>query len=149
MTLIKLKLIVIQCCCVCYALLFFYAATSKIIEYSEFRLQIGQSPIISAYATLISYAVPTIEIIIGCLLLIERSRLFALFSGYSLMCLFTAYIYIILNYSPYVPCSCGGILEDMGWKQHLYFNIAFLVFATVAIVFYSNPKIMAINENKK
>lgn len=148
MNIITLKRLTILACCISYALLFFYAAASKTIEYSEFRLQIGQSPIISAYATLISYAIPIIEILIGCLLLIERFRLLALFAGYSLMSLFTAYIYLILNYSPYVPCSCGGILESMDWQQHLIFNIAFLLFAIVAILLSSDHQILATYENQ-
>src|SRR5690606_23761035 len=47
------------------------------------------------------------------------------------MTAFTVYIYLILNYSPFVPCSCGGILEKMGWTEHLWFNIIITLLAIV------------------
>ena len=30
---------------------------------------------------------------------------------------------MILIYSPYVPCSCGGIVSALSWTQHLILNI--------------------------
>ena len=51
------------------------------------------------------------------------------------MVMFTAYIYLILNYSDFIPCSCGGVLEDLSWTQHLIFNIVFIFLAGVAIFF--------------
>src|SRR3970040_1025074 len=50
------------------------------------------------------------------------------------MVMFTAYIFIILNYSPFVPCSCGGILEKMGWKEHFIFNFVFIILAAAGIM---------------
>jgi hypothetical protein len=44
------------------------------------------------------------------------------------------YIYLILEYSEFVPCSCGGILENMGWKSHLIFNGICVIIAGFAIV---------------
>jgi hypothetical protein len=35
---------------------------------------------------------------------------------------FTTYIILILNFSSFIPCSCGGILEKLGWTEHLIFN---------------------------
>jgi hypothetical protein len=32
-----------------------------------------------------------------------------------------------------VPCSCGGILEEMSWNQHMAFNITFIAIAVIAI----------------
>lgn len=54
--------------------------------------------------------------------------------------MFTAYIIVILNYSSFVPCSCGGILEEMGWKEHLIFNIAFTILAAIASVVIATNK---------
>jgi hypothetical protein len=33
--------------------------------------------------------------------------------------------------SPYLPCSCGGILETMNWKEHLVFNLVFVCLAAL------------------
>ncbi|MDR6919500.1 hypothetical protein J2Y40_000330 [Chryseobacterium sp. 2987] len=51
------------------------------------------------------------------------------------MSAFTIYIYIILNYSDFVPCSCGGILEKLGWWEHLLFNIVIVILVFSAIVY--------------
>ena len=47
---------------------------------------------------------------------------------------FTVYIYLILNYSDFVPCSCGGILEKLGWTEHLIFNGICVIMGVVAII---------------
>lgn len=132
-----------------YALLFLYASVAKIIDYQDFRIQLGQSPLFAAIAIPVSIAVPVAEIIVAFLLFSEKFRMPALFAGYGLMCMFSAYIYIILNYSPYVPCSCGGVLEKMDWNQHLLFNLVFVILAAIAIVFSTDPKIIRNYENRK
>lgn len=33
-----------------------------------------------------------------------------------------------------IPCSCGGILESLGWREHLYFNLAFIALAVLALI---------------
>lgn len=116
-----------------YILLFTYAAISKLLDFENFQVQIAQSPLLTAYAGFFSRAIITVELIIAVLLTIRRFRIIALFSAYTIMILFSVYIFIILNYSLYVPCSCGGILERMGWKEHLVFNIIFSIIGIIAI----------------
>lgn len=125
---------IVSIICYIYVVLFTYAATSKLLDFENFRVQLGQSPLLSAFAVWSSIAVPVSEIIIAILLLLPKFRFFGLFAAYSLMVMFTAYIYIILNYSAFVPCSCGGILEKMTWNQHLIFNILFVLLAVFAIL---------------
>ncbi|WP_394368345.1 DoxX family protein, partial [Faecalibacter rhinopitheci] len=120
-----------------FILLFVYAAISKIMDFETFQVQLGQSPILSAYAGVIAYGVIATELIIAGLFIFKRTRLVAYYGGYMLMVAFTVYIYLILNFSDYIPCSCGGILEKMGWTEHLVFNVVFVVFAVVGILFLS------------
>lgn len=124
--------------CYLYALLFIYAAVSKILDFENFRVQLGQSPLLSAFAAWLSWAVPISEIIFAILVLNERTRAIGLFFCFLLMIMFSSYIYIILNYSESIPCSCGGILEKMGWIEHLWFNIGFLVLAVIGILLSNN-----------
>ena len=121
--------------CYLYVLMLVYAATSKILDFENFKIQLGQSPLLSSFADWIAIMVPASELSIATLLVLPRFRFIGLFASYLLMVLFTAYIYIILNYSAFVPCSCGGILEKMTWNQHLIFNIVFIAFAIIAILF--------------
>ena len=128
------KSILVNSICLMYVLLFVYAATSKLLDFENFRIQLGQSPLLSSFARWILFAVPILEIIIAILLLTQKFRLIGLFAAYTLMILFTAYIYIILNYSASVPCSCGGIIQKMTWSEHLIFNLFFVLLAGIAIV---------------
>ncbi|MBQ0148587.1 MAG: hypothetical protein KBS93_09155 [Flavobacteriaceae bacterium] len=117
-----------------FILLFVYAAISKIMDFETFQVQLGQSPILSAYAGLISYGVIATELIIAGLFIFKRTRLVAYYGGYMLMVAFTVYIYLILNFSDYIPCSCGGILEKMGWTEHLIFNVVFVILSIIAVL---------------
>lgn len=127
------KSIIIEGVCLLYVLLFVYAATSKLLDFENFQIQIGQSPLISAFASYISWFIPLLEITICLLLIVPKTRIIGLLASYFLMIMFTTYIFIILNYSSFVPCSCGGILEKLNWTQHLFFNFTFTVLAGFAL----------------
>lgn len=144
--------IIIEVTSYLFILLFVYAAVSKIIDFENFQAQVGQSPLLSAYTGIISYGVLIIEILIAILLSVPKLKLSGLYGSFTLMVLFTAYITIILNYSSNIPCSCGGILEAMGWKEHLVFNCFFVLLAAVAILlhpFQKAPGIMGRNVKKR
>lgn len=132
----KSKSIIIEIICLLYVLLFIYAAISKVLDFENFQVQLGQSPLLSAFASWVSWLVLIVELTIALALIIPRFRTIGLLCALSLMTMFTAYIFIILHYSSFVPCSCGGILEKMTWNIHLVFNIVFIVLAAVAIVFH-------------
>lgn len=117
-----------------FVLLFTYASVNKILDFENFQVQIAQSPLLTAYAGSISYVVIVVELLIVMLLLIRSTRSLGLFFSLGMMMSFTVYIYLILHYSESIPCSCGGILEKMDWKEHLLFNIACVVLAVIAII---------------
>ncbi len=122
-------------------LLFIYAATSKVIDFENFQVQLGQSPMLSAFAKYISYGVIISEIGIAFLLITAQYRIVGLILSYCLMVMFTSYIYIILNYSSFIPCSCGGLLEELTWNEHIIFNLTFVFLIILAIIlstFYSS-----------
>jgi hypothetical protein len=128
------KSIILNSICLLYVVLFVYAAVSKLLDFENFQVQLGQSPLLSAFAGWISYTVPIIEIVIAFFICFERSKLYALYGAFSLMVMFSAYIIIIVNFSPFVPCSCGGILEKMTWNQHLVFNLVVVLLGFWAIL---------------
>jgi len=132
----KYRVFIIEVICFLFVVLFLYAAITKLLEYDTFRTQIGQAPMLTFFAKWIVWIIPSIEIISSILLLIPRLRFFGLFSALVLMSMFTTYIIIILNFSPHVPCSCGGILEKLGWQEHLIFNIGFVGLAILGIKLY-------------
>lgn len=127
-----------------FVLLFLYAAVSKLLDFETFEVQLAQSPLLSAYAGVIAWAVPGLEILIAVLLTLPKYRIQALYAAFTLMVMFTAYIYIILNFSDFIPCSCGGVLEKLSWTQHLIFNIVFIILAGVAVFFTAQRNIKKI-----
>jgi zinc transporter ZupT len=121
-----------------FILLFVYAALSKMLDYRQFRVQVGQSPLLTSYAGQVVWAVPALEIIIALLLAMKSTRLAGLYSSFFLMMLFTAYIIAITRFSDYIPCSCGGILQKMNWNQHMVFNICFVIMGGAATFLLRN-----------
>jgi hypothetical protein len=126
----------VEIICLLFVLLFIYTAVYKIIDFRNFRAVIGQSPMITRYASYVAIGVPFTEIAISGLLVFPRSRLIGLCASFALMLLFSFYIIILLNLSIHLPCSCGGIISDMSWGQHLVFNIVFVILALIGISTY-------------
>ncbi|SFW76175.1 Methylamine utilisation protein MauE [Sinomicrobium oceani] len=131
---------IVETICLLFVVLFTYAAVSKLLEFEKFRAQLGQSPLLTAFADMVVWTIPAVELAISLLLFVPRFRLGALYASLSLMTLFTAYIVAVLYFSPYVPCSCGGILENLGWTEHLVFNLVFIALAIAGIVLYTTPE---------
>lgn len=118
-----------------FIILFVYAALSKLLDFENFKIQLAQSPLLSAYATYIAYVVVIGELLTALLLCFRKTLTIGLYLFLGFMVSFSVYIYLILNHSPFVPCSCGGVLEKMGWKEHLWFNVLFCLLALFCIFF--------------
>ncbi len=129
-----------------FILLWVYAATAKLLEFEQSFVQLSQSPVFTSYASVLVWLVPGIEILLAVLLTLPKTRGLALIGSYLLMCMFTAYIVIILNYADYIPCSCGGILEELNWSQHLIFNVVCIILALMALI-AAKPEITGTDPN--
>jgi hypothetical protein len=123
-----------------FILLFLYAALSKLEAYATFAFQLSKSPFITRYAAVVAWSLPLGEILTALALLIPFTRLTGLFSSLFLMSMFTAYIFAITHFSYYIPCSCGGILSEMSWTVHFYFNIACILLSMAGIFLYGADK---------
>lgn len=132
--------IVIEIACLSFILLFVYAGVAKLLDVEKFRIQIGQSPLLTDIAGFIAWFIPGTEICVSIMLISSRFRLAGLLGAFGLMVLFTAYIISILQFSDYIPCSCGGVLQSLGWAEHLLFNILFILIAVVGIVLQSREQ---------
>ena len=115
-------------------LLLVYTAFSKLLDYNTFKLQLSKSPFITEFATIIAWALPSIEFLVAIALVFNRTRLLGLYASLFLMTMFAAYIYAMLNFSYYIPCSCGGVLTTMTWGQHLWFNLFFITISIIGIL---------------
>ncbi|WP_316834742.1 MauE/DoxX family redox-associated membrane protein [Pedobacter nutrimenti] len=130
------RILLVEIISALFILLFVYAALTKLVDYQKFRIELGKSPLLNSYSRIIAVAIPGIELLISVLIAIKRFQYYVLYLAFSLMAVFSAYIVAILKFSPYIPCSCGGILQSMTWTQHLIFNVGFLSLGAIAILLY-------------
>ncbi|WP_133998679.1 MauE/DoxX family redox-associated membrane protein [Dinghuibacter silviterrae] len=118
--------------------LFGYAAFSKLATYQVFETQLAQSPFITGFASVIVWALPATELLVAATLMagiLKTTYLYiGMFGSLFLMAMFTSYIAMMLGFSFYIPCSCGGILSKMSWTTHLFFNIFSTTLAIVALL---------------
>lgn len=115
-------------------LLFVYTATSKLLDLDTFEWRLAQMPYLSAYADLLQWSVPFSELTITGLLLFPKFRTLGLYASFTLLGLFTIYIIAVLTSDYPTPCSCGGVISTMGWREHILFNGAFMLMALGAIL---------------
>jgi hypothetical protein len=116
-----------------FILLFTYTALNKLIDWFHFKNVLYGAPLIGNKAPFVSRAVPIVELCVSLLLFIPRTRRLGLWGSLALMIVFTAYIGYMLFISSALPCRCGGVLEQMTWNQHFYFNIFFLLLAILGL----------------
>lgn len=116
-------------------ILFLYTGISKLADYGVFKEQIALSPVLEPFAPIIAWLLPVIEFITAALLFIPKCRLVGLYAALCLMVAFTIYISILLTVDEKLPCSCGGIIELLSWKQHLVLNITLIALLALALKF--------------
>ncbi|WP_316818408.1 MauE/DoxX family redox-associated membrane protein [Pedobacter nyackensis] len=136
----KKKELLIEASCALFILLMVYVASSKLIDFSTFRVELGKSPVLTLFAGYVAWFIPLVEIVIAMMLCFDKTRMSGIYAFVTLMTMFTAYIVMILNYSSYIPCSCGGALQNMNWTQHLWFNVGFVLLGCIVVLLYPEPK---------
>ncbi len=94
----NIKTTALKTICLLYVMLFIYAATSKLLDFENFEVQLGQSPLLSIYASWISWLVIFIEVLVAALLVVPKSLTLGLYLALSLMTMFSAYIFILLHF---------------------------------------------------
>jgi hypothetical protein len=125
--------LIIELVCYAYILVFIYAAVYKLFDQPFFEKQLELSPLLGNFSKSTSYLVPMAEVLACILLALPKHRKCGLWFSGLIMVAFTLYILYILTLSDSIPCACGGILNSMGWTEHLVFNIVFVGMSTVAL----------------
>lgn len=117
-------------------LLLLYAALSKIFDYRRFVSVLNMSPLLKGYGAELGIFIPASELMIGLLLFIPASRLSGLYLSILLLLVFTLYLGYMVNFAPDLPCSCGGVIKELSWPQHIVLNIMFIAAAVAALLLY-------------
>ncbi len=133
-----------------FILLFLYTGLSKLNEHTEFQVVLSKSPLLATSSLVLSWLLPVIEIATSALLFFPVTRKCGLVISMMLMALFTLYISYMLLFTPNLPCSCGGVLKQLNWSQHLLFNAFFLLLSILALWLSNKNKLfIAINRNSR
>jgi uncharacterized membrane protein YphA (DoxX/SURF4 family) len=117
-----------------FIILFLYTGIAKLMEFDVFQEQLAESPIMAPVAGIVSIGLPVTEFIVCLLLFFPRFRLKGLYAAFVLMVLFTAYVAILMATSKELPCSCGGIMEELSWEGHLVFNGIMILLSLYALI---------------
>lgn len=141
---IKANVTIAETVSILFIMLFLYTGISKFSDYLVFKEQIAASPILEKIAPYVAWGVPLIELAVVALLIIPRWRLKGMYASLILMILFTGYILAILTFDKTLPCSCGGVIALLSWKQHIIFNSIFILLAALGVAMQSKIK----KENK-
>ncbi|TAL44069.1 MAG: hypothetical protein EPN92_09315 [Chitinophagaceae bacterium] len=123
-----------------FILLFTYTSVSKLLHIDNFIHTLGKSPLFATWAGFTAWSVVFGEWLIALLLLYHPLRLLGLYASLILMSLFTIYIGYMISFSDRLPCSCGGILQQLSWKNHFLLNI-FLTLLAVCGIYYEHKKL--------
>src|SRR5690606_8924360 len=116
-------------------ILWIYAALSKLSDLEVFRIQLSRQPEpVSTMAPVMIWLLPLVELVAAAMLMFEQTRKSGLLLSFFLMLVFTVYVALaVIGYWEDIPCSCGGVLNRLGWKDHLWFNLFFLIIATLGL----------------
>ena len=122
-------------------IIYFYSGIDKLLNFNQFVNNFSKSPFSpQLYLVELCAVIIFLEIGFSALLFFEKTKRISLIGFGIISLLFSLYISLMIFYSPYLPCSCGGIIDLLSWNQHLMLT----VFLTV-ISFYSSFLIK--NEN--
>jgi uncharacterized membrane protein YhaH (DUF805 family) len=116
-------------------LLFAYTAISKLIEFAKFRNVLKEAPLIGNYAMFLAALILVAELVIAFLLIMPRTRKTGLTAATGLLTVFTVYLVFMVFTDLHLPCSCGGIIQQLTRKQHIFFNAFFIVLGITGICY--------------
>ncbi|MBI5370596.1 MAG: hypothetical protein HZA79_01080 [Sphingobacteriales bacterium] len=130
-----------------FVLLFLYTAIMKLRDPGFFAGSMKHSPVLRPIAGFLAGFIPGVELLAVWLLILPATRLAGLILASGLMVLFTAYIACILLSAEPLPCSCGGVIQQLNWREHLLFNLFFLAAGLTSILL--RKKNIAINRSSR
>lgn len=130
-------------------LLFTYTGISKLSGHEQFEAQLSLQPDLAPLSLFLSWMLPVAELLTVLFLLFERTLLSGLLSATFLMTAFTIYVAGMLLFQSSLPCSCGGVIAQMTWKEHLIFNFFFMCLSWMALIYHYKQTTQRISTNTK
>jgi len=118
-----------------YVFLYFYTGIAKLQIITEFIRGNSKIPYIGKYAEQIGWGIPILEIVLAVLLIVPvyKIKRIALWVSTLLMGIFTLYLALMVFFVEDRLCNCGGVIESMGWKTHIIFNVVWFIAGIYAL----------------
>lgn len=128
--------------------LFCYTALVKLLNLQEFRKELANQVLPEWSKPSLAWLIPGSEILVAGLLAFSVSRKIGFYGSTILMALFTGYMGLTyFGFFDRVPCSCGGVLRNMGFGVHLLFNLFFLILSIAGIYMYHSNNNKAVTKS--
>ena len=120
-------------------LLFLFASVSKWLAFKTFIGDINNQPFPNWLTPWITNLLPPIEVLIVLALMFEKTRTAGFYASLILMSAFSIYsAAVLLKFFDYIPCSCGGIIKILSWRDNLILNLFFVAISIVGILLRKN-----------
>ncbi|WP_316814276.1 MauE/DoxX family redox-associated membrane protein [Pedobacter heparinus] len=132
----KAKKRLIEICILLLVMLFLYTVSIKVLEHDKFIFQLRDSPLrlISFFAPVLAFVVPSFSAAIVVLLLLPGWSRVGLWAALVLLFMFELYIIVVLVSGLRLPCNCSGLHNELSWYGHLGVNAGFMFIGTVALL---------------
>lgn len=114
-------------------ILFTYTALEKLSNIEAFGDALSKMVMLRSQANFITYAIPVTELAISMLLFFPQTRAAGLWSSLVLLTAFTVYLAVMVLSGDKLPCSCGGVISQLSWRQHILFNAFFIGLTALAL----------------
>lgn len=113
-----------------------YAALSKLWELERFVDQLELVPFgpVKMLAPVMGWLVPLSELLIVVLLCRDRTRDWGCRLSIGLLLAFELYISLLMASGRRLPCTCGGLISRLQWREHLVFNAVFILLALLPLL---------------
>ena len=121
--------------------LLLYTAIDKLWHNERFQYALNTTQWLKQYREWLAILIPVMELALVFLMARSSTRTIGLLLTAGLMAAFTIYIAAMLQWLSYLPCGCGGIIDSLSWKQHLWLNSGLTISALWA--WYANKRLNA------
>ena len=124
-----------ELCAALIVILFVYTAISKLLDLNRFisTMSVIPFPFMRMFAPLLAWIIPAVEIVLSLLIITSKYQRIGFIGSAILLCLFEIYIGSLLASGLHLPCSCGGVISKLSWKQHLIVNLFFIVICIIPL----------------
>lgn len=120
--------------------LYVFVVVNKLVGFDPFVSQLKQQQLLRDYATLIAIGVPLVHSLLVVLIILPKTRSYAILASMLVIGAYTLYIGFNLQEKfGLAPCNCVGIWHTMSWETQYIIN--FVILASHYYCFLNLPSL--------